>query len=112
MFLIGDVLDIDDWAEGMSNAGRLIVDLRNFVGSKDLQTLKDDNEFKKKRDALQRAMSEMIKTSKMRFGEPWGMVCLYGAGGSPATAYGKLSSQKLPIERGQPSARATVAGTA
>ena len=111
VYLIGDVMDIDNWAEGMSNAGRLIVDLRNFVGSKDLRSLKEDNEFKKKRDALQRAMSEMIKTSKMRFGEPWGMVCLYWAGGSPATAYGKISSSQLPIERGQPPARIAVAGT-
>lgn len=111
VYLIGDVMDIDNWAEGMSNAGRLIVDLRNFVGAKDLQALTEDNEFKKKRDALQEALSEMIKTSKMRFGEPWGMVCLYWAGGSPATAYGKISSPQLPIECGQPPARVAVAGT-
>jgi hypothetical protein len=53
----------------------------------------------------------MVKASKMRFDEPWGMVCLYWTGGSPATAYAKASTQRLLIERGHPSALSAAAGT-
>jgi hypothetical protein len=42
----------------------------------------------------------MIKASKTRFDEPWGMVCLFWAGGSPRTAYGKTLAQRLTVERG------------
>ena len=41
-----------------------------------------------------------MKKSKVRFDEPWGMVCLFWAAGSPQTAYGKASTQALPVERG------------
>ena len=91
VYLIGDMMDIVDWAGGMSDAGKLVLDMRQFVGAADPRTLAQNNEFKKKRDALQKAMSRMVKASKMRFDEPWGMVCLYWAGGSPPTAYAKVS---------------------
>jgi len=100
LYLIGDMMDIIDWAGGMSNAAKLVLDIRKFVGTADPATLAQNNEFKKKRDALQKAMSKMVKSSKMRFDEPWGMVCLYWAAGSPATAYAKASTRNLLVERG------------
>ena len=112
VYLIGDMMDIADWARAMIDAGRLVLDMRRFVGAADPGTLAQNNEFKKKRDALQKTMSKIVKASKMRFDEPWGMVCLYWAGGSPATAYAKASTRKLLVERGQrphyPPARARV----
>jgi hypothetical protein len=42
----------------------------------------------------------MVKASKARFDEPWGMLCLFWAGGSPHTAYGKTVTRKLIVERG------------
>jgi hypothetical protein len=111
VYLIGDMMDIINWARGLSNAGKLVLEMRKFVGAEDSETLAQNNEFKKKRDALQKAMSDMVKASKMRFDEPWGMVCLYWAGGSPATAYAKALTQKLLIERVHPPALSAGAGS-
>jgi hypothetical protein len=99
-YLIGDVMVITDWAEAMVKAGTLVQDVRTFVGNADPTTLFHNNEFKKKRDALQKKLAAMIKASKTRFDEPWGMVCLFWAGGSPRTAYGKTITQRLTVERG------------
>jgi hypothetical protein len=99
-YLIGDVMVITDWAEAMVKAGTLVSDVRTFVGNADPTTLFHNNEFKKKRDALQEKLATMIKASKTRFDEPWGMVSLFWAGGSPHTAYGKTVTQKLTVERG------------
>lgn len=99
-YLIGDVMVITDWAEAMFKAGTLVQDVRTFVGDADPTTLFHNDEFKKKRDALQEKLAAMIKASKTRFDEPWGMVCLFWAGGSPHTAYGKTATQRLTVERG------------
>jgi hypothetical protein len=111
VYLIGDVLVIMEWAEGMTKTGKLVLETRNFVGNADPKMLAQNNEFKKRNDALQKAITGMIGNTKMRFDEPWGMVCLYWAGGSPATAYAKLSTQQLLVERGHPPALAAGAGS-
>ena len=108
-YLIGDVMDVTDWAEGMADAGRLVADMRRFVGTADVAMLVQNNDFKRKRDALQTAMASMVKASKVRFDEPWGMLSLFWAAGSPATAYGKLSAPQVVLERGQPAAAALAA---
>ena len=103
-YLIGDVLVVTDWAEAMVETGRLVQDVRAFVGNSDPATLFQNNAFKKKSDALQKRLAAMVKASKARFDEPWGMVCLFWASGSPHTAYGKTSTRRLTVERGPQSA--------
>jgi hypothetical protein len=98
-YLIGDVLVINDWAGAMVEAGALVQDLRAFVGNCDASTLSQNNEFKKKRVALQQKMAVLVKASKTRFDEPWGMVCLFWAGGSPRTAYAKTAAERFTVER-------------
>ncbi len=99
-FLIGDVLLIKSWSAGMAETGALIDDLRRFVGNADPGTLIENNQFKSKREALQKRLAAMIQSSKMRFDEPWGMVSLYWAAGSPQSAYGKLTYSNRTIEKG------------
>jgi hypothetical protein len=99
-YLIGDVMVITDWAEAMVNAGALVQGVRTFVGDADPTTLFQNNEFKKKRYELQERLAAMVKASKIRFDKPWGMLCLFWAGGSPHTAYGKTITQRLTVERG------------
>jgi hypothetical protein len=99
-YLIGDVVVITDWAEAMVEADSLVQDVRALVGESDVTTFFQNNQFKKKRNALQKKLAVMIKASKTRFDEPWGMVCLFWAGGSPRTAYGKTVAQRLTVERG------------
>jgi hypothetical protein len=109
-YLIGDVMVITDWAEAMAAAGQLIQDVRAFVGDADPNTLFQNNQFKNKRDALQKKLAGMVKASKTRFDEPWGMICLFQAAGSPQTAYAKAVTQKLAVERGAQPALAAAKG--
>jgi len=107
VYLIGDVKVITDWAKAMVEASALVQDVRAFVGDSDATTLFQNNEFKKKRDSLQKKLAAMVKASTTRFDEPWGMVCLFWAGGSPHTAYAKTIAQRLTVERGAQPALAT-----
>lgn len=111
VYLIGDVMDIIEWAGGMADAATRVADMRKFVGTADVAMLLQNNDFKKKRDALQAAMASMVKASKLRFDEPWGMVSLFWAAGSPNTAYGKISTPKIMLERGKPAAAALTAAS-
>jgi hypothetical protein len=98
--LIGDVFVITQWAKAMVEAGKLVQDMKAFVGKSDLKTLYENNHFKAKRDALQKNLAAMVKASTIRFDEPWGMVSLFWAAGSPHTSYAKAVTQKLTLERG------------
>lgn len=99
-YLIGDVSVITSWAEAMVEAGALVLDMRRFVGNTDPAVLMQNNEFKNKRAALQSKLAAMVKASKVRFEEPWGMVCLFAAAGSPRSAYGKAVTRTLIVDRG------------
>jgi hypothetical protein len=86
----------------MAQSGASVQEMRAFVGDANPATLVDNNRFKSKRDQLQKTLASMAKASKARFDEPWGMVCLFWAGGSSAAAYGKAVTQMLTVEAGNP----------
>jgi hypothetical protein len=83
----------------MSQVGAAVKEVRSFVGSADPATLATNEVFKQKSGTLQNKLAGIVKASKMRFDEPWGMVCLYWAAGSPP-CYGKVDGGTLKIERG------------
>ena len=76
----------------MVGAGELVQDVRGSVGSAD---------FHQKAAKLQNKLAGVVKDSKTRFDEPWGMVCLYVAAGAPQTAYAKIVAPKLTLEEGK-----------
>jgi hypothetical protein len=84
----------------MVQAGALVQDMRRFVGNTEPAILSQNNEFKSKRAALQSKLAAMVKASRVRFDQPWGMVCLFWAAGSPHSASGKAVSRKLTVDRG------------
>lgn len=96
--VIGDVYDIAWWADGMTKAGRALAETRAYLSGRDPATLANDAGFKKIRDKLQTTLLHMVGASKMRFHEPWGMVCLYWAAGA-RVASGKLTAGALTLER-------------
>ena len=100
VYLTGDVDVITSWAQAMSEAGTLIQQVRTFVGDADPATLLKNAEFNNKRAALQKKLSAMVRASKVRFDQPWGMVCLYQSAGAPPSAYGKLTAGKFTLVRG------------
>lgn len=99
--VVGDVYDINWWADAMSVAAAELNGMRTFLGGRAAQSLADDKEFEHRRVRLQQAMLKAVKTSKARFHEPWGMVCLYWAAGSRVSA-GSLNAGALHLERHRP----------
>jgi hypothetical protein len=98
--LSGDLGVITDWADAMVAVGALVRDIRAYVGdTADPAMLLHDNTFKQKRETLQKKLASVVKASKTRFDEPWGMVSLFWAAGSPQTAYAKTTTQHLTVER-------------
>ncbi|HMG84966.1 MAG TPA: hypothetical protein VK574_04455 [Terracidiphilus sp.] len=96
--LIGDVYVISQWANGMADAGVEVQSMRSFIGKSDLRTVIASPQFQSSRNALQKKLAGIIKASKVRFAEPWGMMCLYLAAGSPHTASAKISSGAFSLE--------------
>jgi hypothetical protein len=97
----GDLYDIAWWASGMQKAGKGLQEMRAFLAGRDPTTLAADDEFAQRRDKLQKLMAGVVKDSKMRFQEPWGMVCLFQASGSRESS-GKLVAGKLVVAKHRP----------
>ena len=76
----------------------------------DPNTLVQNGDFSKEVRRAAEKLAAMVGASRMRFDEPWGMVCPFWAAGSPQTAYAKAATQKLTIERGLRSALAASKG--
>jgi hypothetical protein len=108
--IIGDVADILWWADAMVKAGKALQSVRAFLSGRDPATLAADPAFATQRDTLQKLMLKVVAASKVRFSEPWGMVCLYRAAGSRKSS-GKLTSRTLTIERQSPVEAVVTAAT-
>jgi len=100
--LIHDLVVITDWANAMAAAGALVRDMKAFVGDRDPAGLAKDKTFQGKRDALQKKLASVAQTSKTSFHEPWGMVALFRAAGSPKTASARIVTKSVTIERRAP----------
>lgn len=96
--VMGDVYDIAWWANGMANAGQALQRVRAFLAGRDPASLAGDAGFANQRNELQKAMLNMVSTSKARFDQPWGLMCLYQAAGSPP-ASGSLTTPALSIQK-------------
>jgi hypothetical protein len=96
--VMGDVYDVAWWANGMVGAGQALQRMRVFLAGRDPASLGVDSAFANQRNGLQKAMLNMVSSSKARFDQPWGLMCLFQAAGSPP-ASGNLTTQALSIER-------------
>jgi hypothetical protein len=95
--VIGDIYDIVWWADAMVKAGQGLRQVRTFLADRDPATLAGDEAFAQQRANLQNLMAGVVKDSRARFSEPWGLVCLFSAAGS-RQSYGKLVAGKLKLE--------------
>lgn len=95
--VIGDIYDIVWWADSMVKAGQGLRQVRTFLAGRDPATLAGDQAFDQQRANLQNLMAGVVKDSKARFSEPWGLVCLFSAAGS-RQSYGQLVVGKLKLE--------------
>jgi hypothetical protein len=95
--VIGDIYDIVWWADAMVKAGQGLRQVRTFLANRDPATLAGDQAFAQQRANLQNLMAGVVKDSRARFSEPWGLVCLFSAAGS-RQSYGKLVAGKVTLE--------------
>jgi hypothetical protein len=95
--VIGDIYDIVWWADSMVKAGQGLRQVRTFLAGRNPAALAGDNAFAQQRANLQNLMAGVVKDSRARFSEPWGLVCLFSAAGSQQS-YGKLVAGKLALE--------------
>ena len=95
----GDVYDIVWWAQSMCDAGKSVNAMRQYLAGRDSAALAEDAGFIRLRDALQKTMLKVVANSKARFDQPWGMVSLLWAAGSPAAASGKLAAGSFTVIR-------------
>jgi hypothetical protein len=96
--ITGDVYDIMWWAGSMREAGEELHRMRDFLAGRGPESLAKDAEFARRREKLQDLMAGVVKKSRVRFHEPWGMVCLFRASGSRQRT-GKLVARQLSVER-------------
>jgi hypothetical protein len=95
----GDLYDIVWWANGMVKAGQALQQMRAYLAGRDPSSLASDPAFADHRNGLQKTMLGVVGNSKLRFQEPWGMVCLFQAAGSRGSS-GKLTAGLLVIDKG------------
>jgi hypothetical protein len=99
--IVGDVYDIVWWARSMTAAGASLNAMRQYLAGRDPGTLTGDPDFIAHRDALQKTMLKVVAESKTRFDQPWGLIALYWAAGTPPTASGKIAAGALTLSRAQ-----------
>jgi hypothetical protein len=95
----GDVYDIAWWADAMQKAAQAVQQMRKFLAGRNPATLAADPTFTDLRDGLQKLMVGVVSSSRLRFNEPWGLVCLFLAAGSRG-ASGRLVARGVLIEKG------------
>lgn len=93
--VVGDFLLIEWWVDAMQSSGKLLADMRAFLQGKNAETLRNDNQFKKKSQALQEHMMNVVAQSKVRFHDPWGLIALYRTVGARAATTGVILSPLL-----------------
>jgi hypothetical protein len=94
----GDLAEISWWAAGMQKAGQAIEQMRTFLAGRDPSSLAGDPGFAQRRDGLQKLMLGVVASSKLRFHEPLGIVCLFRAAGSRGSS-GEITAGSLVIQR-------------
>ena len=97
-YLVGDVATITWWASAMVTAGKAIVEMQSFLNTAITTTLAESHEFAQRRDRLQKTMAGVIRNSRMRFDEPWGLLALFWAAGSTGGS-GRLVAEGLLVQK-------------
>ncbi len=96
--VINDLFTILTWVDAMQQAVKAVADMREFVGARNPASLLQDNTFKKKASALRNSMKAVVSNTRTDFGQPWGMIALYWAAGSPATRTGSITAGSFNLQ--------------
>ena len=97
--LRSDMLMILWWAEAMAQAAVRLLEMRQFLKGKDPETVKDDHDFKKLKEKLERAMADSLAKNRVQFGDPWGLLALASAAGKNVAKQAIIASPKYSLLR-------------
>jgi hypothetical protein len=110
--IIGDYVLIQWWADAMADAARALVGMRQFLAGRTADSLAGDPQFAQRREKLEKELAGVVKRSRARFGDPWGILALDSAANRAADVRATLVSPRLTAtyeERVLPGARAPLA---
>jgi hypothetical protein len=93
--VVGDYLVIQWWSDAMARAAAALMEMRRFLGGRSAASLASDPAFHKKRGQLEKALADVVKDSKARFGDPWGIVALDAASRRAGSAQATIASPRL-----------------
>lgn len=96
------------WSKAMSVAAGRIAEMREFLraNGQDAEALKDNNDFKKRRAVLEKALGEVVSESVPDFLSAWGEVAMYLAAGKEAGARGMVITGGATLARSRERAKA------
>ncbi len=93
--IIGDYVLIQWWADAMADAAKALVEMRQFLAGRTADTLAGDPQFAKRREKLEQELAGVVKRSKARFGDPWGILALDSAANRAPAVRATLVSPRL-----------------
>jgi hypothetical protein len=113
--IIGDYVMIAWWADAMAGAAKALVGMRQFLAGRSAASLVEDPEFRKRRARLEKDLADVVKESKARFGDPWGILALDTAANRTPAVQAAIVSPKLTViysERVAPGSRTAILAAA
>lgn len=94
-----DYVVISWWADSMHAAGEKLAEMNALLKAADPATLKENPEFHRKREALEKALAKAVAENKSQFGDPWGLVAMHQAAKGKADATGVMLSRAFQISK-------------
>ena len=87
------------WATAMATASRALADMRAYLAGPPAVAPDEANpEFRKRRDAVSRAMVKAVQKNRTTFGhDPWGLVAMFYASKRSAAVSGVVVSPRLTM---------------
>ena len=96
--LVVDIASIAWWAGAMRKAGEALLEMRQFLAAVPAGSQPDRDQFAARRGKLQKALAGVVHNSQPQLTEPWGLIALEWAAGSPPAsallAAGKFTLRK------------------
>ena len=95
--IIGDYLVIVWWANSMAKLGESLAKLRNFL-KENPDTQPADAKFQTLRRQVGKTIRDVVKDTKERFGDPWGLVAMDRAGNQRGHARVTLTNEFISFD--------------
>jgi hypothetical protein len=90
------------WSAAMSAAAKEVSAMVQFLNGADPETLKDNNNFKKQREQLTNALSDVVKRSQPDFLDAWGLIAMDAAAGQSGAVRASLLTKSAFLVKNRP----------